>query len=459
MATRVGLSLFSIAARESIFGSMQRPNVLVIVVDGLRAASLGSYGNTTFPTPALDQFAADCMLYDNCFALTSDLDGVYQSLWRSMHPARSGALLDDSSAVGGLNSLAAEFEKQDYDCALITDAPELASVVEGHAFTQATLLSKSTAEKDTAERAEDASQTQLAKFFATVGDLLLAGTSDDDQLSARPKLVWAHTRGMYGAWDAPLDYQNSLRDEDDPLPIDRVVPPDVVLSADSDPDVLFAYACAYAAQIIVLDDCWRNLLEELAEHDLDSWLLMLIGARGFPLGEHGKIGGIDTRLYSEQLHVPWLVRLPKAKLGLSRSGGLTSHLDVLPTLIDTLAVGEPSSIQAYDGRSVLPRAEQKPTERCDALFAVDGSAFALRTSSWCLRESAEDSDDDRIDTLDAKGSELFVRPDDRWEANDVSKLCPEIAEELRNAALRVRQTLSAGGAMPDLLLAETAEPS
>jgi hypothetical protein len=29
-------------------------------------------------------------------------------------------------------------------------------------------------------------------------------------------------------------------------------------------------------------------------------------------------------------------------------------------------------------------------------------------------------------------SELFVRPDDRWEANDVAKLCPDVVEELRN---------------------------
>jgi hypothetical protein len=33
----------------------------------------------------------------------------------------------------------------------------------------------------------------------------------------------------------------------------------------------------------------------------------------------------------------------------------------------------------------------------------------------------------------AAASELYVRPDDRWEANDVAKLCPDVVEELRDS--------------------------
>jgi hypothetical protein len=31
---------------------------------------------------------------------------------------------------------------------------------------------------------------------------------------------------------------------------------------------------------------------------------------------------------------------------------------------------------------------------------------------------------------DRAGGELYVRPDDRWEANDVAKLCPDVVEML-----------------------------
>jgi hypothetical protein len=52
-----------------------------------------------------------------------------------------------------------------------------------------------------------------------------------------------------------------------------------------------------------------------------------------------------------------------------------------------------------------------------------------------------------------------VRPDDRWEANDVFKLCPEIIEELRSASLEAIRTLAGGGSMPRLLLPSTDQTS
>ena len=66
---RVAAALLVIASvrgshRAAIFAVMHGDNILVIAVDGLRAAALGAYGNTTFPTPALDQFAADSIVFD-----------------------------------------------------------------------------------------------------------------------------------------------------------------------------------------------------------------------------------------------------------------------------------------------------------------------------------------------------------------------------------------------------------
>ena len=52
---------------------MPAPNILVVVVDGLRASAFGAYGNTSFPTPALDQFAADSLLLDWCYAPSAEL--------------------------------------------------------------------------------------------------------------------------------------------------------------------------------------------------------------------------------------------------------------------------------------------------------------------------------------------------------------------------------------------------
>src|SRR4051795_10733164 len=88
-------------------------NVLVIVVDGLRASALGAYGNTSFGTPALDRLAADSLLLDWCFAPSPELTDVYRALWHSIHPAQPD--LQSSS------SLAQLFADRGYSTTLVTD--------------------------------------------------------------------------------------------------------------------------------------------------------------------------------------------------------------------------------------------------------------------------------------------------------------------------------------------------
>jgi hypothetical protein len=62
----------------------------------------------------------------------------------------------------------------------------------------------------------------------------------------------------------------------------------------------------------------------------------------------------------------------------------------------------------------------------DALMATsDAGHRAIRTAEWCLRQGPNPYSDEIA-------TELFVRPDDRWEANDVAKLCSEVVETLTN---------------------------
>ena len=61
-------------------------NILVVVVDGLRASALGAYGNTTFSTPSLDQFAAESLLFDWCYAGSPELSAKSGDSREEMKP-------------------------------------------------------------------------------------------------------------------------------------------------------------------------------------------------------------------------------------------------------------------------------------------------------------------------------------------------------------------------------------
>src|ERR1044072_5155320 len=112
-------------------------HILVVVVDGLRASALGAYGNTTYPTPALDQFAAESLLFDSCFATSPNLVEVYDSLWRSLHPVAG-----DTS--GAAPSLPNALRDAGYETVLVTDSEEVLSHGVTETFSRSWLLADAT---------------------------------------------------------------------------------------------------------------------------------------------------------------------------------------------------------------------------------------------------------------------------------------------------------------------------
>jgi arylsulfatase A-like enzyme len=380
-------------------------NVLVIVVDGLRASALGAYGNTMFATPALDQLAAESMLLDWCYATSPDLQDIYRAFWQ---PTDLATAESDRSSFALPRFLA----EHGYSSTLITDEPLLQARASDAGFDEILQLASTQESTNEIREIEDATETELAQLFA--------GAIESLQIASRdtPHFIWVHSRGMYGTWDAPIAYQQSLLDEDDPPPVESATSPDVLVTPRSDPDAIFRYGCAYAAQVMVLDACVESILGSLPSDE--QWLVTLIGARGFSLGEHGRIGGVDSRSYAEMLHVPWLVRLPDHKYALARNSLLTSHFDFAPTLIDALRISAALNDSEPVGASVIPAAAATPRKWRDALVSTSADACAIRTASWSLR----------LDRGSAAEPELYVRPDDRWEANNVAKLCSDVVEEL-----------------------------
>lgn len=360
----------------------------MIAVDGLRASALGAYGNTSYSTPALDQFAAESLLFDWCFAESVDLAAIYDQLWYG-HP-----------------SLLRVLTERGYATTLVTDDPAVAELPIAVAFGDRVELAAVEP-----ERAESVAETSLARLFSAAIEEIEAGQSE-------LRMIWVHARGMLGPWDAPLELQEELlaREEGDPPPEDELRPPDCVLTNNSDPDAAFRASCAYAAQVMTLDACIAGICDAIAAVGRENWLVVFCGLRGFPLGEHGRIGGIDPRLYSEQMHVPLVVSFPKGEERMSRRGQLTPLTD-LPLLLAQAVCDE-----------------WRPPER-DAVLSFDQRGVrAIRTSDWSLRC------DPPQDSAGHRTSELFVRPDDRWEANDVAALCPDVVDALLARVGRRRES-------------------
>jgi arylsulfatase A-like enzyme len=124
------------------------------------------------------------------------------------------------------------------------------------------------------------------------------------------------------------------------------------------------------------DAALGELLLGLRARGLDrETLLIVIGDHGQAFGQHPGNFGHTLFLYEENVRIPFVIAAPGAIAGPVRVGGLTSQLDMAPTVLDLLGVPAPTD---YQGLSRL--GGRRPA----AFFFTDSSlALAgLREENW-----------------------------------------------------------------------------
>lgn len=364
---------------------------ICIAIDGLRASGLGAYGNTISPTPRLDKLASRSTVVEWLWADSPVLAEFYRSVWEGTHTLRR--------ELAGYSMLA-QFSDAGIERRLITDDSELAEQPCGDRFDSVVCV-----ETAADFLAEDISDTATGQFCSAVLERLQHWLSDSSD-----GLTWLHSRGMYGPWDAPVDLRAEQLDDEDPPPAEFLVPPAALVGVD-DPDVLLVHRAAYAAQVAVVDACVGALCQAIEELCAGTeTLLVVLGTRGFALGEHGDIGTECGALFGERLHLPCILHVCGNKIPQPRASGLVQPADMGAALLRWFGIAEGNSLigGGTSGRVAVSKGV--------------GDERSIRTPAWYLREPAPE-----------QPPQLFVKPDDRWEANDVAVRCPEVVEGLHVA--------------------------
>jgi len=107
----------------------------------------------------------------------------------------------------------------------------------------------------------------------------------------------------------------------------------------------------YNAGIAYVDATVGKLLDYLRAQGLyDNTLIAVAADHGESLGDHGELTH-SIFLYDSTIHVPLLLKLPSNRLAGQRVKATASLVDLAPTLLDTLGLTPPPTMQ---GRSLLP---------------------------------------------------------------------------------------------------------
>ena len=361
-------------------------SAILLTIDRLGAGFIGPYGNTWIETPEFNRLASQSLLCETAISDSPLLDVVFRSYWTGRHAACS-ANSDAPSLLSRANAAGVR-------TILLTDDAALAEHPLAAEFSERIAVPVD----DVARAAAEIEDTQLARLFqAAIGAL--------GELKP-PFLLWIHSRGMAGEWDAPAEHRNQFAGEDDPLPGDFTAPPEMRLANDADPDELLKIAHAYAAQVTVVDLCLGALLDAIDEQPFSArTLLAVTSPRGYPLGEHGRVGACDHALYAELLQVPLLVRMPGGFGALQRTQAIVQPADLFDLVVEAIGLNAKSTglltavlhDQAHAGGNIA--------------VALAPQQRAIRTPAWFLREEQVEGETRR---------ELFAKPDDRWEVNEVA---------------------------------------
>ncbi|MHC4403167.1 MAG: sulfatase family protein [Planctomycetota bacterium] len=395
-------------------------NSIVLVVDRLHAGYVGAYGNCWIETPSLDRLASQATVFDQFLIGTPQREALCRSYWLGQHPLCPGARVDETATLPSL------LASHDVATLLASDEPVVCRHPLAGAFDSTLHLDP----PEPGRVCRNVDQTHLAQSFAQIIDRV--------ESVSEPFLLWCHLASLGRCWDAPWEFRARYVEPGDPDPPESAEVPSRRLEEDEDPDRLLGITQAYAGQVSLLDVCLGALLEFLDGHPARRrTLLAVVSARGFPLGEHGSVGTCDSSLYAELVHVPLLIRFPDSLGEAARCQALTQPADLFSTLLDWWGAGDRPDSPGAATLMPLVRGDVESIRDRLCLAAAEGHR-AIRTPAWYF--------------LDAADPELFLKPDDRWEVNDVSDRCADIVELLRQAMAVKEEAFRSGdpGRLPPI---------
>jgi choline-sulfatase len=335
-----------------------RPNVIVYLVDTLRADHLGCYGAVTGASPHIDAFAAENALFAAAVAQSAWTRPAVTSLLTGLDPRRHGVEQRLHKVPEALDMLPEALQREGYQtAAFVTSAVVTAQFGFGQGFDLFRQRGKESIEptRPTSEWVHE----QAVRWL---------GRRDRD----RPFFLFLHSLDPHMPYTPPEPFRRRLAAHADPRAgaKDRVVAlRDGALPASpGDEDELGAL---YDAEIAANDAAFGRLIASLRELDLyDDLLLVFVSDHGEEFLDHGGWEHGAT-LYQEQLHIPFLLRAP-AGLGAGRVvTTAVRQVDLAPTVLDILGKQIPAGM---DGRSLVPllRGASPPPVPAFASLDLDG---------------------------------------------------------------------------------------
>jgi arylsulfatase len=358
-------------------GSREKPNIILIGVDTLRADHLGCYGYARKTSPAIDALADESVLFVRCISHMPGTTPSFATIMTSKRPISHG-VLDNNYAGYRLDehhvTLAEILKREGYETA---------------AFVGGSTLNRDARLDQGFDVYEDTSKDPERSAATVTRDALLWLDGERDA----PFFLFIHYFDPHGKYSAPSPFDKAFfftRKEGDL----SMIPLYQRRRNIADPSY---YIAQYDGEIAYVDHNIGKIIGKLPELGIDEeTIIVLTSDHGETMNEHLWWFDHGCYLYEEQIRVPLLLWYPRM-LSPAKIDGLVRHIDILPTVLAVLGIDAP---QEAEGRSLLPLVRGDGTKEIEFVYSegtrgsterdaemrdgIAGKQFAVRSRRWKL---------------------------------------------------------------------------
>lgn len=337
---------------------MAKPNIIVILVDALRADRLGAYGHRGKLTPTMDGIAASGVTFNYCVSAAPwtlpSVATLFTSYHAGVHKAFSYRVVEDM-----------ETGKRAEQAVLSDEFDTLAEVLQADGYQTAGFCAAKflRAQYGFAQGFEHYDTSFAANTVrGEIVNAALFKWLDEQRDSSRPLFLYLHYMDVHGPYDAAPEFMDPLMEQVEKNPDKRLLearefrainaylrkPP----RETSDPgrfERLKGYreywVARYEAGVKEMDFHLAELLRGL--HGRGLWkesYVILLADHGEALCEHG-LWDHGYSQYQTDLRVPLILRWPKVLPPGTRVRRLASLIDVMPTLLAQLRLPPGEGLQ------------------------------------------------------------------------------------------------------------------
>ncbi len=387
--------------------SPKRLNVILIIVDTLRADHLRCYGCREIQSPHIDALAARGVRFENVVTsapvTAPSIAGILTSTFPTLHGVRDNELFVLSDSLPRLSSV---FRDAGYATA---------------AFVGSAVLDRRFGFSTGFDLYDDDMSGEFPVYspaYATQVDKL-QGTQRRAADVTEAALRWIE-RGRDGRpFFCLVHYFDPHLYYDPPPPFDRMY--------------LFS---PYDGEIAYTDSQVGSLLNGIEKMDLEeSTLVVFTSDHGEDLGQHGE-GSHGFFLYDATLMVPLIISHPPALPSGVTVAEQARTADIMPTILDLAGLRQPETVQ---GASLAPilLGEERPVSRT----AYAETYHTLYSYNWHEMQAVRSPD---WKYVRAPEIELYDLRDDPGELDNLAAERPEVVKEMESELSGLEASLSEG---------------